>query len=455
MKIRGLMVAALLFIVLAGILYWSEHRKPADETTTASANAAPAILKLDPSSITGLELQRKDATPIALTKAQSGQWQITAPEAFGADESTVSNLLTTLSSLNSERLVEDKTADLKQYGLESPALQVDIKEKGNKEQQLLLGDDTPAGGAVYAKLASDPRIFTIAGYEKTSVDKSLNDLRDKRLLTVNPDKISRIELVTKNQDIEFSRKQSGPGQEEWEIVKPKPMRANDSQVSELDRTLTGARMDLSAASDSDKDAAAAFARAAPVATVKVTDDAGTQELQVRNSQAGKNGGANGETYYAKSSAVGGIYKVDAGLGQAVDKGLDDFRDKKLFDFGFAEPNKIEVHIASKGYFLVRSGDDWWQDGKKMDAASVESLVSNLRDLTADKFVDSGFISPVIELTVTSSDGKRVEKAGIAKSGEHYVARRDNDPTLYRLSSSTVDDLQKAVEAIKPAALAKK
>lgn len=158
MKIRGLMVAALLFIVLAGILYWSEHRKPGDETSTASANAAPAILKLDSSSITGLELQRKDAKPIALTKAQSGQWQITAPGAFGADESTVSNLLTTLSSLNSERLVEDKTADLKQYGLESPALQVDIKEKGNKEQELLLGDDTPAGGAVYAKLASDPRI---------------------------------------------------------------------------------------------------------------------------------------------------------------------------------------------------------------------------------------------------------------------------------------------------------
>lgn len=236
-------------------------------------------------------------------------------------------------------------------------------------------------------------------------------------------------------------------------MKPKPMRANDSQVSELDRALTGARMDLSAADD--KDAASAFAHAAPLATVKVTDDAGTQELQVRKSQAGKNGGANGETYYAKSSAVGGIYKVDAGLGQAVDKGLDDFRDKKLFDFDFAAPNKIEVHIASKGYFLVRSGDDWWQDGKKMDAASVESLVSNLRDLTADKFVDSGFISPVIELTVTSNDGKRVEKTEIAKSGDHYMARRENDPTLYQLSSRSVDDLQKAVEAIKPAAAAKK
>ena len=56
---------------------------------------------------------------------------------------------------------------------------------------------------------------------KTSVDKSLNDLRDKRLLTVSADKISRIELVRKNQDIEFGR-----NKDEWQILKPKPLRAD-------------------------------------------------------------------------------------------------------------------------------------------------------------------------------------------------------------------------------------
>ena len=82
----------------------------------------------------------------------------------------------------------------------------------------------------------------------------------------------------------------------------------------------------------------AFARATPVATAKVTDQSGTQELQVRK---------NKDTYYAKSSAVEGAYKVDSTLGQALDKGLDDFRNKKLFDFGFSDLPRLRCTTVRK------------------------------------------------------------------------------------------------------------
>ena len=73
----------------------------------------------------------------------------------------------------------------------TPALEVDLTEKTNKTQKLLLGDDTPAGSADYAKLDGDPRVFTIASFNKTNIDKSVNDLRDKRLLTLNPTRSAR------------------------------------------------------------------------------------------------------------------------------------------------------------------------------------------------------------------------------------------------------------------------
>jgi uncharacterized protein DUF4340 len=444
MKIRGLIVAAVLFFILAGILYWSDHRKPAEDAAKVSADTPPAILKLDASAITRLDLEKKDEKSIVLTKAESGKWQITAPEPFGADQSTVSGILSTLSSLNSQRVVEDKATDLKPYGLDHPALQLAISEKDNKTQKLLIGDDTPIGGAAYAMLASDPRVFTMASDTKASVDKSLNDLRDKRLLPVNPDKISRIELVRRNQDIEFGR-----NKDEWQILKPKPLRADSSEVSELARKLTDAKIDFS--SYDAKEAALAFAHATPLATAKVTDESGTEELQVRKSQAG----LNNDTYCAKSTAVDGIYKITSELGQALDKGVDDFRNKKLFDFGFGEPNKIELHIRSKAYLLTRSGEDWWQDGKKMDAETAQSLISKLRDFTADKFLDSGFANPTIDVTVTSDDGKRVEKVQMAKSNDGYVAKRENDPTFYQLNSGSVDDLQKSADEVKPAAAPRK
>jgi Domain of unknown function (DUF4340) len=173
----------------------------------------------------------------------------------------------------------------------------------------------------------------------------------------------------------------------------------------------------------------------------VTYETGMQELQVR-----KNKG----TYYAKSSMVNGVYKVDSDLGQAIDKELDDFRNKKVFDVGFDDPSKVEMHSGGKAYFLSRSGGDWWSNGKKMDAGSVQVFLSRLRDLTASRFVDSGFTSSAIEVAVTSDGGERVEKVSIAKSGNGYIAKRENESALYELGSSSVEALQKAVDDVKPA-----
>jgi len=437
MKIRSLIVATFVLLALVGTLYWSDHKKPSIEVTKASANTSPAILKLDPASIAKLEIKPKDAEPVALSKDSSGHWQIVEPKSLRADQSAVSKVLSSLSSLNSERVVEDKASDLKQFGLDHPAVEINVGEKNNSSQQLLIGDDTPAGGAVYAMLEGDPRIFTMPSYKKSEIDQNLTDLRDKRLLTVTPDKVSRLELYEKNQEIGFGR-----NKDEWQILKPKPLPADSAQVGELVAKLTDARMDLSGADKDANETPAAFAHDKPVATAKLSDPSGTQELQVRKNN-------NKDIYFAKSSAVDGIYKVDASLGQALDKNLDDFRNKKLFDLSYNEPSKIEIHDGAKAYLLTKGGADWWSDGKKMNSGSVETLISDLRDLAASKFVDSGYANPTIEITVSSDDGKRVEKVSIAKSSGNFIAKRDSDPTLYYLSSSQIEALQKAASEIKP------
>src|SRR5262249_53709603 len=149
------------------------------------------------------------------------------------------------------------------------------------------------------------------------------------------------------------------------------------QVEELTRKLKDAKMDLGTTVDDQTKTASAFAAATPIAAVKVTDASGTQELQIRK---------NKDDYYAKSSVVAGVYKVTSDLGQGLDKNVDDFRNKKLFDFGYDEPSKIEMHDGSKSYFLTKGGQDWWgSDGKKMDDFTVQSLVDKVRELSATKF----------------------------------------------------------------------
>jgi len=436
MKLGGLIVAVVVLGGLTGTLYWSNHHKPA-ESTEVSADAPPKILAVKEADISRFDLKKNGADQVAGERTSSGQWRITSPESLAADQGAVSSLLGTFSSLNSQRLVEEKAANLASYGLDAPKLEFDLSEKDNKTQKLLLGDDTPTGNGIYAKLDSDPRIFIMPSFDKTSIDKTANDLRDKRLLTLDPDKISQVDLVAKKQEIAFGR-----NKEEWQIVKPRPLRADGSQVDELVRALTDAKMELNVLDDPKK-IASVFASATPVATVKLTAESGTQELQVRK---------NKDDYYAKSSAVDGTYKVASTLGQALDKNLDDFRNKKLFDLGSDDPNKVEIRDGTKSYFLTRSGEDWWSgSAKKMDPVTVQDLLDKIRDLSANKFVDTGLtFAPSIDLAVTSNDGKRVEKVRMAKLGDNYVAMRENDSTLYQIDSKAIDDLQKSAEDVKPA-----
>ena len=137
-------------------------------------------------------------------------------------------------------------------------------------------------------------------------------------------------------------------------------------------------------------------------------------------------------------------KCTADLGDGLDKKVDDFRNKKIFDFGLTDPNKIEIGKAA----FEKSGDKWMSGPKQMDPSSVQTLIDKLRDLAATKFADTGGGAPVLDITVTSNNGKRVEKVSITKQGDTYFAKRENEPSIYQLDGKAVDDLQKAANDVR-------
>src|SRR5580658_11334813 len=363
MRFRGLLVAVVLLAALGVGLYFSNRQKAA-EAAKPPTDAPPKILALTEGDITKVTLKKKGADETVLEKA-NGKWQLTAPKPYRADQDTASQLVAAAANVTSDRVVEDKASNLSAYGLNAPSLEVDITGKGGKVSKLEIGDDTPTNSGSYAIVTGDPRVFTVASYVKTGLDKSASDLRDKRLLTFDQDKLSRVELIAKKQDIEFGR-----DKDQWQIVRPKPLRADGLQVDEMLRKLKDAKMDLALSDDDAKKAAAAFASGMPVATVKPTDPSGTQQIDIHKDK---------DEYYAKSSIVPGVFKATPELGTGVDKALDDFRNKKLFDFGFNDPNKVEMHVSGKTYSFQKGGEDWFSNGKKLDSVSLQSLLDKLRD----------------------------------------------------------------------------
>ena len=379
MKPRGLLAAVIVLAALGGLLYWSNRKQKADAAKPATDTAATTkILSIPEDQIKEVSIKKTGTEPTALQIGADGKWQLTEPKPQRADQDTAKSLVSSLATLNADKVVEDKATDLSPYGLAAPTLDVTVTKKDGKAQDVLVGDDTPTGGGAYAKLAGDPHVYTIASYVKTSIDKTPNDLRDKRLLTFDQDKLTRVDVQpAKGDTIEFGKN----NQNDWQILKPKPLRADGSQVEELIRKLKDAKMDATISDEDAKKAAAAYASGTKVATASVTDASGTETLEVRKDKD--------KNYYAKSSAVDGVYKVTADLGDGLDKKVDDFRNKKLFDFGWTDPNKIEIGKAT----FEKSGDKWMSGAKQMDAPSVQNVVDKLRDLTAAKFVDVAAAQP--------------------------------------------------------------
>lgn len=435
MQGKGLIAAAVLLAALGGGV-WYSNKLEADKASKPPAESSPKLIDEKEDQIVKVEIAKKGSEPIVVDRS-TGAWKMTAPKPLAVDPEAVTAIVSTVASFGTDKLVDEKAADLAPFGLNDPSLVVNVAAKSGKNRKILIGDETPTTGSFYAKLDGDPRVFTVYSYNKTSIDKTWKDLRDKRLLTFNDSKVTNVEVSAKGQTFNLGKTAGG----DWQIVKPGPYRADNLQAEEIVRKLKDAKMDAAVTDEDAAKAPALFGSGTLVAKAAVTDAGGTQQIEVRK---------NKDAFYAKSSAIEGIYKIPGDLAEGLDKTADQLRNRKLFDFGFNDPSKLEIRDSGKTTVLAKSGENWQRDGKNVDAPSVQQIVDKLRDLSAIKFVVDGFTAPALELTVVSADGKKTEKVQIAKQGNAWIAKRDNEPALYDLDGKVVEEIQQSVGSLKEA-----
>ncbi len=234
----------------AASIWWSNKKQATASATTTDTTTK--LLSIPDDQFQSIRIKKAGADAEDLER-DNGKWQMTRAEAAARPIRTRSSgMVTKLSALNADKVIEDKAADLKPYGLDNPTLDIRSSRRTARPSELLIGDDTPTGSGAYAKLAGDARVVTIASFVKTSLDKTADDLRDKRLLTFDSDKLTRVDLQAKGRAVEFGKN----AQNEWQILKPRPLRADGSAVNGLVDKLKDAKMDLTGTGDAAKKFAA-------------------------------------------------------------------------------------------------------------------------------------------------------------------------------------------------------
>jgi len=166
---------------------------------------------------------------------------------------------------------------------------------------------------------------------------------------------------------------------------PNLLRADSSQIEDFLGRLKDAEMDATLSDEDAKKYAAAFAFCA-------RRGHGGGDRSQRPAEAG--GAQIQGRLLRQVQRDRGCVQTHCGRShQILRQEAEDFRNKKIFDFGFNDPSKIEFKDGAKTIAVEKSGESWISSGKAplgkaMDSISVQALIDKLRDLAASKLVDT-------------------------------------------------------------------
>lgn len=442
---RGLKSTALLGLVLAGLVayiyFYESKREPSAGTDTKKEK----VFGVDQAKIAALSIASSAGESTMLEK-QGDRWKMLTPVATDADESEVSSVVSNLSSLEMQRVVEEAAKDLKQYGLDPPRVDVGFKADGDKEfRHLQIGDKTATGGDLYAKLGSSPRVFLISGFLDSTFDRKTFDLRDKTVLKFERDKVDGVEVRTAQQTLRFAK-----ADDAWRMVAPVEARADFGAVEGLiGRFNTGQMRAIAAAEPSDLKE---YGLDAPEYTV--TLNAGSARAQIAVGSKTPDG-----TFYAKDASRPMVFTVESFLTDDLKKAPADYRPKDLFEFRSFSGTRFEIVRNGRAtVFEKQKGKDantaetWAQTAPaaKADETKIVDFLSKFSNLRADSFVDAlpSGATEVASVIARFGENRKEEKVTFLKGGADVFATRPGEPGAAKVLSSEFDDALKLLDAVK-------
>src|SRR6185295_18689050 len=107
MKPKGLLIAVVHLAGLGGLSWWV-NRKPVESKT---ADGTTKLLTIPDDQFQEIKIQKLTGERIGLVK-DNGKWRLTQPQPLAADQDAAGGMVTTLSNLSSDKLVEEKATDL-------------------------------------------------------------------------------------------------------------------------------------------------------------------------------------------------------------------------------------------------------------------------------------------------------------------------------------------------------
>ena len=440
--LRTLGVLVLLLGGLAAYLYYVDAEKPVGET-----EEKPKVFTVEADQIEELKVSTIAGGVAELKKSADG-WSLTSPQTVRADDSEVTGITSNLASVSIQRVVDENPSNLGDYGLREPVAAVSFKTKGAKEfRTLQIGTKTPAGSDMYAKTADDKKVFLVPGYLESTFGRTPFDLRDKKIISFDREKVDRIE-IRRGQSLLSLVKANG----EWRMTAPVEARADFGAIEGLISKLQSAQMKAIVTEDP-----AEFAKygiSPPSAQVSVLSGS-AKAVMAFGTKTPDN------FIHVRDESKSLVVTAPADLFDELEKGPVEYRRKDVFEFRAFNLDRIEITRSAVTLTVERlkgkgkDGADAWQNAatkKAVDTAKFESFLTKLSGTRAQSFADAttktGLDVPVATVKATFDEGKKSETVTIGRVGAEVFAGRGDEPGAARLDATDFDETLKALDEFK-------
>lgn len=446
---RGLRSTIVLAVVLIGLTAYS-YFYASKQSTSASDTKEHVFAGLQPDKIDELRIKSASGDVTTLKKGASG-WEITQPIHTRADEGEVSSVTSTLGSVEVQRVVEAQPSTLKDYGLDSPRIDVGFKTAADKDyRHFLIGDKTATNADLFAKTGADRRVVTIPAFTESSFNRGTFDLRDKTALRFDRDKIEGVDITADGKTLDLQR-QGG----DWKIAKPIQAPADYGTAEGLVGRLQTLQMKSIVTTEPNPADIKKYGLDKPQASVTLAFGSARATLDIGSS-------ADDGSLYGRDSSKPVVFTVEKSILDELKKGAGDFRRKDIFEFRAFNATRFEIarggqtvtfeHVKGTGN---DAADKWRRVAPNpvdVNKDTMEAMLTRWANLRAASFVDStaktGLDKPAATVTVKFSDGAKEERVTFGESGSDVYASRTGEPGAAKVDSTDFKQAIKAIDDIK-------
>jgi uncharacterized protein DUF4340 len=427
---RSTLILLLLAAVIGVAVYFLEIKpgKPRDEKTEESKPAF-AFSRDD---IASLSLTRSGQTVVIEEK--DGKWTIVQPLTAQANQSTLDSLVSSLTSAKIERSLTPSPEEIKTFGLEEPAVTVEIKLKSGETQTLKLGAKDFSGLSAYALIGGSNEVAIVPAAVLTGADKSLDELRDKAIFGASQFDIKSINLTNENGQMSLA-KDGG----EWVLTKPFEAGVETSEMNTFLSEVTSAEAEEFVSETADDLAKYGLDNPKITLTAQLND----------GSEKSISAGVKDDNHYARPSARSQVFKISSSLYDKLNIKPSELRNKEMFKLDRDNLSKIEIKNPNLKLVAEKSGDKWAikepADKKDKDAPAVK--VINPFETKAEEIlgspssdVRSKLAKPAVEARLTYKDGKVVEVKVSSADGENAYVSVKGRSEVFRVKKQMLDDL---------------